>query len=207
MNQTNAWLVEVGIIISNLLKELERIDTEPADLRGLLMSHVKLEAIHEEFAALFEGFGTHEPEMAKAEQIAVERLNLVSDVLHRIENTPTMRSAVRQRLRELLGASRQPDELVAVYAARHVYRDDGDIYRIYLRQNLVTGDLRPRGVARIPAGTVHVFSERLDAVCQRIDTHADPDRLECALSLWEPYDEDSVFYDLNEALKAAHVLV
>lgn len=206
MTYNDADSAEIGIHVTNLYRQLDDLLERPiSGVRRLLTAYVTFEAIVEEFALLFTEIGVSSPTMARTHQEAERRCQAVEDRLTGIEKLPEIRQEALQRL-----ADRHPemtgDPVILAIELERGAGTLGDLRQMVLRQNLVAGDLRPKGVAVVPPAVAQTLARQGIGVIETITGGHDRHHLDAAVVLWEPYDEGSTYEAFSSALHAATLL-
>lgn len=205
MTQQVVDSLEVGIHVSNLYRELdELLERDIRGLRQLLTAYVAYEAVEEDFALLFTEVGNSSPVMAATYLEAERRCSLTEERLRRLECLPAIRAEALQRLLD-----KHPDttgDPVVLAVELDGITTLGDVRQLVLRQNLIAGNLRPRGVVRLPPAAALTVTHQGIGVIETVTAVHEPRHLEAALTLWEPYTEGSAYETFNEALQAAALL-
>jgi hypothetical protein len=202
MHDHDVYMVEIGILVSNLYRQLDDVLNRPISTSGdLIAAWSILEAVEEEFALLFEEEGTGTPELLTAFGESVSRLHRAEQRLLRVEAAPAIRHDALEQVHAHVHGTRRPSVLVA-FEADPSMRRLADRYQMVLRQGVVTGTAG-KCVAQVPEPVLAALMSRSIGVFEQVPGDPGPELLESALALWDPYYEGSAFETFDAALGAA----
>jgi hypothetical protein len=194
--------VEIGILVSNLYRQLDDVRDRPISTSDdLIAAWSILEAVEEEFALLFEEEGTGTPELLTAFGESVSRINRAEQRLRRVEASPAIRRDAAEQAGVHVSGTRRALVLVA-FEGDPSMRRLADLCQMVLRQGVVSGSV-DKCVARVPESVLMTLMSRNVGVFEQVPGDPGAELLECALALWDPYYEDSEFGTFEAALTAA----